>query len=283
MIDRRPALIARCAGVADVVAAVRFAREHDLLVSVRGGGHSVAGHAVCDDGLVIDLSPMRGVPSTRRRGPPRPGRRDVGRSRRRDAGVRPGHDRRRRPHTGIAGLTLGGGFGWLKRRTAGGRQPAVGRRRHRRRRLLRASARGARRPLLGAARRRRQLRRRHLVRVPAAPGRPDGPGGRSSTRRAAREVLRFYRELHSASEPDELDDPTTPRLLLCRLGPTARAAGRDRALLRGAPRAGEKLVGAPAHSSAPPAVDTSPAVRRRPAACSTRFPPGRYNYWKSSH
>ena len=61
MIDRRPALIARCTGVADVRSAVRFAREHDLLVAVRGGGHNVAGTAVCDGGLVIDLSPMKGM------------------------------------------------------------------------------------------------------------------------------------------------------------------------------------------------------------------------------
>ncbi len=60
-IDRHPALIARCSGPADVTAAVRFAREHDLLAAVRGGGHSVAGHAVCDDGIVIDLSPMTGA------------------------------------------------------------------------------------------------------------------------------------------------------------------------------------------------------------------------------
>src|SRR5919205_4264695 len=60
-IDRRPACIARCTGVADVVAAVRFARERDLEIAVRGGGHNVAGTAVCDDGLVVDLSAMRAV------------------------------------------------------------------------------------------------------------------------------------------------------------------------------------------------------------------------------
>src|SRR5262245_37441036 len=60
-IDRRPACIARCTGVADVVAAVRFARNHDLEIAVRVRGHKVAGTAVCDDGIVIDLSPMRAV------------------------------------------------------------------------------------------------------------------------------------------------------------------------------------------------------------------------------
>ena len=61
MIDRRPTLIARCAGVADVMTSVRFARDQQLLVSVRCGGHNVAGFSVCDGGLMIDLSPMRGV------------------------------------------------------------------------------------------------------------------------------------------------------------------------------------------------------------------------------
>ena len=61
MIDRRPTLIARCAGVADVIASVQFAREQHLLVSVRCGGHSVPGFSVSDGGLMIDLSPMRGV------------------------------------------------------------------------------------------------------------------------------------------------------------------------------------------------------------------------------
>ena len=61
MIDRRPGLIARCVGVADVMACVEFAREHELLLSIRGGGHNIAGLALCDGGMTIDMSLMRGV------------------------------------------------------------------------------------------------------------------------------------------------------------------------------------------------------------------------------
>ena len=116
-IDRHPACIARCTGVADVVAAVRFARERDLLVAVRSGGHGVAGYAVCDGGLVIDLSPMKGI-----RVDPK------ARTARAEAGVLWGElDRETQlyglatvggivTHTGIAGLTLGGGIGWLMRK-----------------------------------------------------------------------------------------------------------------------------------------------------------------------
>jgi FAD/FMN-containing dehydrogenase len=114
MIDRRPALIARCAGVADVIAAVRFARTHGILVSVRGGGHNITGNAVCEGGLMIDLSPMNSV-----RVDP------VQRTARAEAGLTWGEYNRETQAfglastggvvstTGITGLTLGGGLGWL--------------------------------------------------------------------------------------------------------------------------------------------------------------------------
>jgi FAD/FMN-containing dehydrogenase len=117
MIDRRPAVIVRCAGVSDVRGAVNFAREQHLPLAMRGGGHNIAGTALCDDGLVIDLSAMKSArvdPFTRR------------------AYVEPGCTLRDFDHeaqafglavplginstTGVAGLTLGGGFGWLSRR-----------------------------------------------------------------------------------------------------------------------------------------------------------------------
>jgi FAD/FMN-containing dehydrogenase len=116
-IDRRPASIARCTGAADVVAAVRFARNRDLEIAVRSGGHGVGGHALCDSGLVIDLSPMKGIGVD-------PARRTA----RAEAGVLWGElDRETQvfglatvggivTHTGIAGLTIGGGIGWLMRK-----------------------------------------------------------------------------------------------------------------------------------------------------------------------
>ncbi len=117
MIDRRPAIIARCAGVADVLSAVRFAREHDLLVAVRGGGHNVAGTAVCDGGLVIDLSPMKGVrvDPARRTAQAQPGVLwgELDQETQAFGLATPGGIV---THTGIAGLTLGGGIGWLQRK-----------------------------------------------------------------------------------------------------------------------------------------------------------------------
>jgi FAD/FMN-containing dehydrogenase len=114
LIDRRPALIARCHGTADVQAAVRFARERGLEIAVRGGGHNVAGNAVCENGLMLDLSPMRAVhvdPRARR-------------ARVQGGATWGDYNRETQLHglastggvvssTGVGGLTLGGGLGWL--------------------------------------------------------------------------------------------------------------------------------------------------------------------------
>ncbi|MBR0695171.1 FAD-binding oxidoreductase [Bradyrhizobium lablabi] len=117
MIDRHPGAIVRCKGTADIIRGVRLAREHNLLLAVRGGGHNIAGNAVCEGGLLLDLSPMRSV------------RVDPFH---RTARVEPGatlgeFDKEAQAFglatplgvnstTGVAGLTLGGGFGWLSRK-----------------------------------------------------------------------------------------------------------------------------------------------------------------------
>jgi FAD/FMN-containing dehydrogenase len=117
MIERRPGLVIRCSSADDVSHGVRFAREHELLLAVRGGGHNIAGNALCDGGVMLDLSPMKSV--------------EVNRAAR-TAWVGGGatladFDREAQAlglatplginsTTGVAGLTLGGGFGWLSRR-----------------------------------------------------------------------------------------------------------------------------------------------------------------------
>ena len=196
-IDKHPALVVQPSGPADVGTAVGFAREHGLLLAVKCGGHSYAGKSTCDGGLQIDLSRFRGVrvdPAARIAyvaGGSLLGELDheaMSLGLVTTAGTV--------SHTGVGGLTLGGGFGRLARRyglaldnvrgvdivTADGR-------------LLHASADGEPRPVLGRARRRRQLRRRDHVRVPPAsdaaagdrrrPRLPDRAGAR-----AARLLLR---------------------------------------------------------------------------------------------
>ncbi|HEX5578531.1 MAG TPA: FAD-binding oxidoreductase [Candidatus Limnocylindria bacterium] len=116
-VDRRPRLIARCAGTADVAAAIRFAREHDLEIAVRGGGHNVAGTAICDDGIVIDLSAMRAVsvdPMARSAWVQGGALwRDVDSETQAHGLATTGGII---SHTGVAGLTLGGGIGFLMRK-----------------------------------------------------------------------------------------------------------------------------------------------------------------------
>ncbi|AHL75637.1 FAD-linked oxidase [Stutzerimonas stutzeri] len=117
MIDRRPSMIARCISPEDVVRSVDLVRQHEVPFSVRGGGHNIAGNAVCDDGLMIDLSLMKGVKidQEQRRGYVEPGC------------TLSDFDAAAQAHglatplginstTGVAGLTLGGGFGWLSRK-----------------------------------------------------------------------------------------------------------------------------------------------------------------------
>jgi FAD/FMN-containing dehydrogenase len=266
--------------VADVLAAVRFARANGLLVSVRAGGHNVAGNAVCDDGLMIDVSPMKGVRVD-------PAARTV----QAQAGVTWGDlDVETQAFglattggvistTGIAGLTLGGGVGWLNGRfglacdnliaadvvTADGQ-------------LVRASERDNADLFWG-------LRggggnfgivtsfeyRLHPLGTTVLSGPTFHPAAR------AREVLRFYREF-SAGEPDEL---TTYAGLLT--GPDGTPLVGVVPCYAGPPEQGEKLVER-LRRFGPPAVDmVGPmpylAVQRM---FNDAFPPHRYNYWKSS-
>jgi FAD/FMN-containing dehydrogenase len=280
MIDRRPALIARCAGVADVLAAVRFARKHEVLVSVRAGGHNVAGNAICDGGLVIDVSPMKGIRVD-------PGARTV----QAQAGVTWGElDAETQAFglattggvistTGIAGLTLGGGVGWLNGRfglacdnlvsadvvTADGH-------------FLKASERendelfwG----LRGGGGNFGLVTSFEYRLHPVGPIVLSGPVFHPAAR--ARDVLRFYREF-SASEPDEL---TTYAGLLT--GPDGTPLVGLVPCYAGPPEQGEKVLER-LRKFGPPAVDMlGPmpyvAVQRM---FNDGFPPGRFQYWKSS-
>jgi len=277
-IDRRPTIIARCAGAADVIVCVRFAREHDLLVSVRGGGHSIAGKAVADGGLMIDLSGMKGI-----RVDP------VGRTVRAEPGLVLGEfDRETQAfglattmgvvsRTGIAGLTLGGGLGWLLRKyglacdnlisadvvTADGR-------------LLTANAtqnddlfwglRGG--GNFGVVTSLEYML--HEV-GPVFGGAVFHPVGK------AREVLQLYREFTS-SAPDEL----TMQIATMTLPNVGQVAGIA-ACYCGPVAVGEKLL-KPLQTFGPPIVDLlapMPYIQLQ-SMLDPFFPPGRYAYTKSN-
>jgi FAD/FMN-containing dehydrogenase len=280
MVDKRPALIARCVDADDIVAAVRFAREQDLPISIRGGGHNVAGLAVSDGGLMIDCAPMKGIaidPQTQ--------------TARADPGVLWGEfDQATQEHglatvggvvstTGIAGLTLGGGQGWLTGKygltldnllaadivTADGERVRASAEEHP---DLFWALRGA-----GA----------NFGVVTSFEYRlhPVGPtvlGGMVVHPLAqAREVLRFHREF-AAAQPDEL---TTYAALL-----TTSDGAQVVALVccyAGSPEEGERAV-APLRGFGSPVADTigpMPYLAVQ-GIIGQGFPAGRLNYWKST-
>ncbi len=280
-IDRRPALIARCAGVADVQRAVTFARTHSLRLSIRDGGHSAPGYGTNDGGIVIDMSAMKGIRVD-------PAARTV----QAQGGViwrELDHETQAFglattggtvSNTGIVGLTLGGGLGWLMGKhglaidnmisadvvTADGQ-------------FRKASAVGSSRSVLGASRRRRQLRRRHL---------------RWSTRLhevsqvlgglvlypldQARDMMRFYRDF-CATLPDEAE--AYAALLTA---PQGMPVG---ALLLGynGPIVGRRKVLAPARQFGKPIADLvgpMPYVARQMMLDEPNATHGLQRYWRSA-
>jgi hypothetical protein len=280
MVDRRPALIARCAGVADVMRGIEFARTHDVPLSIRGGGHSVAGKAVCEGGLMLDLSPMKGIHVD-------PVRRTV----EAQAGLTLGEfDHETQAFglattlgvvsvTGIAGLTLGGGLGWLNGKyglacdnlisadvvTADGR-------------LLRVAEQENEDLFWG-------IRggggnfgvvtsfgyRLHPVSTVLA-------GGLSYPLSKAHEVLRFYHEFASGC-PDELSTTAS-------LGVTPEGEGviSVSVCYCGPLEEGERVLRPLREFGSPLADNIEPmAYTTLQSAPDAGFPPGRRHYWKSSY
>jgi len=280
MIDKRPAMIVRCAGTADVIQGVNFARTHDLLLSVHGGGHSVAGHAVSDGGLMLDLSPMKGI------------RVDlVRRTAQAQAGLTLGEfDHETQAFglattlgvvsvTGIAGLTLGGGLGWLNGKyglacdnllsadvvTADGR-------------LLRASY-GENEDLFWGIR--GGGGNFGVVTLFEYRLHPVGPvlgGGLQYPAVEARDVLRFYHEFASTC-PDELstaaslghapDGSVVVGVAVCYCGPIETGERALHSL---------RTFGSPLEDSIQPM-----SYQTLQSAPDAGFPLGRQHYWKSSY
>lgn len=279
-VDRHPALIVRCAGVADVISSVDFARTNNLPVSVRSGGHNVAGSAVCDGGIMLDLSRMKGV-----RVDP------VSRTARAEPGLVWGEfDHETQAfglattggicsHTGIAGVTLGGGYGWLMRKyglaldnlasvdvvTADGK-------------LRKASSTENADLFFG-------VRGAHsnfgVVTSLEYRLHPVGPavlaGMVLHPLERAREALKFHREYNSKS-PDEMsawaalltspDGHPMLAILVCYVGPI---------------ETGEKVL-RPLKEFGPPVADMTQAMPyvKAQSLIDESFPAGRYNYWKSN-
>jgi hypothetical protein len=280
MVDRRPALIVRCAGVADVVRGVELARSHNLPLSIRGGGHSVAGKAVCDGGLMLDLSPMKGI----RVDPAR-------RTAEAQAGLTLGEfDHETQEFglattlgvvsvTGIAGLTLGGGLGWLN----GMHGLACDN-------LLSADVVTADGRLLTASKEENEdlfwgIRggggnfgvvtsfRYRLHPVGTVLG-----GGLSYSLSKAHEVLRFYHEFASGC-PDELS--TTASM---GVAPDGSGVVGVSVCYCGPAEEGERVLRPLREFGSPLADNIQPmAYTTLQSAPDAGFPPGRRHYWKSSY
>jgi hypothetical protein len=279
MIDKRPAMIARCAGTSDVIQGVNFARTHNLLLSVRGGGHSIAGKAMCDGGIVLDLSGMKGI-----RVDP------MGRT----AEAQPGLTLGQFDHetqafglattlgivsvTGIAGLTLGGGVGWLNGKyglacdnllsadvvTADGQ-------------LLTASATENEDLFWGI---RGGSGNFGVVTSFTYQLHPVGPvlgGPVLYPLTKAREVLRFHHQFASSC-PDEL---STTALLVT--GPDGSPTVAIFVCHCGDIETGERVL-RPLRAFGPPSEDgiQPMAYRALESALDAGWPPGRQHYWKSS-
>ncbi len=280
MIDRRPLAIVQCRDALDVAAGIWYARDHDLVLSVRSGGHGVAGHAVCDGGIMLDLSGMKDVTvdpvrriahagpgvllgeldgATQRHGLATP------------LGVMSG--------TGIAGLTLGGGLGWLNARyglacdnligaevvTADGDVLQVGPDQHPE---LLWGLRGGGGNLAVVT---RFIYRLHPVSSVVA-------GALTHPWAAARDVLRHHHE-YMASAPDEL----TSKVSLG-LGPAGAPAVTILACWSGDPAVGERVL-RPLRSFGPPLDDSIGVLpyldwQRAP---DPGLPRGRRHYWKSGY
>jgi FAD/FMN-containing dehydrogenase len=279
MIDRYPALIVRCEGVADVIAAVNFARDHDLLLAVRGGGHSAPGFSMCDGGLVIDLSSMKSV-----RVDP------VRRTARAEGGATwADFDHETQAFglactggiattTGIAGLTLGGGLGYLNRKyglacdnlisadvvTADGRLLTVNAAENSD--LFWALQGGG--GNFGVV---------TSFEYQVHPVGPVFAGVVVWPFERAREVLRFYREF-SLQAPDEL------RLdIICGTSPLGPSVAII-ACWCGSIEEGERVL-VPLRAFGPPVLDTIAAVPYKTIQGlleSMGYGPGQYHYWKSS-
>jgi FAD/FMN-containing dehydrogenase len=282
LVDRWPALIARCRGTADIVEAVNLARERGLEVAIRGGGHNVAGRATVDGGLMIDLSPMKGIhvdPATRT-------------ARAQGGATWADYNRETQVHglastggvvstTGIAGLTLGGGLGWLLGRhglaidnllavelvTADGRVLSASESEHP---DLFWGLRGGGGNFGVAA--------SFAYRVhPVGPTITGGLVGHPFAR--ARDMLRFYRDV-TAAAPDELT--AFAGLLHAPDGSNAKI-GAIVACHSGTPEQGAAAV-RPIKAFGPPAMDTLGPMpySEMNAMLDAGYPRGALNYWKSN-